>query len=127
MKLQKLCYYSQAYNLAWFEEPIFREPIKAWTNGPVIPDLWQEHRGLFMVEEIPTGDPSQLTKRDQAVADAVLEAMGGLSGKQLSDRTHSEEPWMKNYDGDDNYPDGVIAHEDLQNFYAHNAFTAVQN
>lgn len=117
MKLQKLCYYSQAYSLAWFDEPIFDEPIKAWTNGPVIPALWQSHRGQFMVDDIPTGNAFQLTDRDRAVVDAVLDAMGGLSGMQLSDRTHSEKPWIDRYDGDDNFPDGVITHDDLRSFY----------
>lgn len=117
MKLQKLCYYSQAYSVAWFNETIFKEPIKAWTNGPVVPSLWQEHKGMFFVERNPKGNPSRLSARDKAVADAIMDSMGGLSGKQLSDRTHEEAPWQTRYDGDDDYPDGVITHDDLREFY----------
>jgi uncharacterized phage-associated protein len=36
MKLQKLVYYSQAWHLAWTEQPLFKDKIEAWCNGPVI-------------------------------------------------------------------------------------------
>ncbi|WP_307850044.1 MULTISPECIES: type II toxin-antitoxin system antitoxin SocA domain-containing protein [unclassified Saccharopolyspora] len=39
MKLQKLVYYSQAWHLVWDERPLFDEPVQAWANGPVVPDL----------------------------------------------------------------------------------------
>ena len=34
-KLQKLCYYAQAWEIAWTETPIFEEDFEAWANGPV--------------------------------------------------------------------------------------------
>jgi uncharacterized phage-associated protein len=34
MKLQKLVYYAQAWSLVWDEEPLFDQPIEAWSNGP---------------------------------------------------------------------------------------------
>ena len=34
MKLQKLCYYSQAWGLVWDDEPLFDEDFEAWANGP---------------------------------------------------------------------------------------------
>lgn len=63
MKLQKLCYYSQAWALAWTEDPLFSEPFQAWVNGPVCPDLFQLHRGKFMVTsgDISKGDATALT------------------------------------------------------------------
>jgi uncharacterized phage-associated protein len=117
MKLQKLSYYAQAYSLAWFNEPIFDDQIEAWTNGPVIPALWREHKGQFMVEEIPGGNADVVLSRDALVVDSIIDSMGGLSGKQLSDRTHSESPWIKNYDGDDRYPNTTIPHTDMHDFY----------
>ncbi len=116
MKLQKLCYYSQAYSLAWSNTTIFDEPIQAWTNGPIIPSLWKAHKGQFMVHEIK-GNPEELSIRDRSVIDAVLDALGGLTGKQLSDRTHNEEPWKNRYDGNDDFPNGVISPEDLRSYY----------
>ncbi|MCM3778811.1 Panacea domain-containing protein [Microbacterium hydrocarbonoxydans] len=119
MKLQKLCYYSQAYSLAWFSEPIFPDEIEAWTNGPVIRTLWNTHKRRFSVDaETIAGDSRTLTQRDRAVVNAVLNAMGGLTGKQLSDQTHAETPWRANYDGDDAYPNGVISHAQLAEYYS---------
>ena len=36
MKLQKLVYYCQAWSLVWDEQPLFKERIEAWVNGPVV-------------------------------------------------------------------------------------------
>lgn len=49
MKLQKLVYYCQAWHQAWSDEPLFRETIEAWANGPVVPALYEAHRGVFRV------------------------------------------------------------------------------
>lgn len=50
MKLQKLCYYSQAWHLAWEGVPLFPERIEAWANGPVVPVLYEALRGEFQVD-----------------------------------------------------------------------------
>lgn len=121
MKLQKLCYYSQAYHLAWLHRPLFSEQIEAWTNGPVIRDLWNSHRGQFMVDSLNRGQASALDPNEQRVIDAVITAFGGLTGKQLSDRTHRESPWKDKYDGDDALPNGIITPQELERYYAHPA------
>jgi uncharacterized phage-associated protein len=40
MVLQKLCYYSQAWHLAWYGIPLFPEDFKKWDNGPVCTELF---------------------------------------------------------------------------------------
>lgn len=94
MKLQKLCYYSQGWSLAWDEVPLFEEGIQAWANGPVVRRLFDQHRGSFTVSEIAGGDPSKLGPDARATIDAVLSGYGQLSGQQLSDKTHKERPWL---------------------------------
>lgn len=49
MKLHKLCYYCQGWHLVWEGTPLFGERIEAWANGPVIPALYELHRGAFLV------------------------------------------------------------------------------
>lgn len=93
MKLQKLVYYSQAWSLVWDERPLFDERIEAWANGPVVPVLFNAHRGQFQVTEIPNGDPEQLTPDERDTVDAVLRYYGGKSSQYLSDLTHMESPW----------------------------------
>ena len=93
MKLQKLVYYSQAWSLVWDEEPMFGEHIEAWANGPVVPDLYDWHRGSYKLTGCAKGDADALTKPERATMDAVLQAYGNQSSQWLSDLTHSEEPW----------------------------------
>lgn len=40
MKLQKLCYYSQAWSLVWDDKSLFPEDFEAWANCPVCPKLF---------------------------------------------------------------------------------------
>jgi uncharacterized phage-associated protein len=94
MKLQKLVYYCQAWHLVWDDEPLFKEEIQAWANGPVVEDLYDLHRGRFDVTAPwPRGDLSQLTSDQKLTIDAVLRSYGDLTGQQLSELTHREDPW----------------------------------
>jgi len=95
MKLQKLVYYCQAWNLAWFDEPLFRERVEAWAKGPVVPVLFRQHRGVFEVGAWPQGDPGLLSLRDQQVVESVVRAYGSTSAHTLSELTHAEGPWLK--------------------------------
>lgn len=120
MKLQKLCYYSQAWNLVWDEKPLYQEPIEAWANGPVSRALFACHKGKFKVgaTDIP-GDSTKLNQDERDTVDAVLSAYGHLSGQQLSDMTHSERPWREAREG---LPDGASSRAPLdldviQDFY----------
>src|SRR5215469_1202011 len=93
MKLQKLVYYSQAWSLVWDEKPLFRNRVEAWANGPVIPDLYNAHRGMFKIAAWPKGDPSKLNTTQKETVDAVLGFYGAKPSQWLSDLTHSEAPW----------------------------------
>jgi len=95
MKLQKLVYYSQAWSLVWDEKPLFKAPIEAWANGPVVPALYREHRGQFKVEKWPEGAPSRLKARERETVEAVLDYYGPRSSQWLSELTHRETPWVE--------------------------------
>jgi uncharacterized phage-associated protein len=92
-KLQKLVYYCQAWHLVWAGEPLFDEPIEAWANGPVVPALYQRHRGAFSIAQVEGGNSGVLTRFQLATVDAVVGAYGHLSGRQLAHLTHKELPW----------------------------------
>lgn len=95
MKLQKLVYYAQAWSLVWDDRPLFRERIEAWAHGPVVPELYQEHRGRFEVQDWPRGNPRALDEDARETVDSVLDYYGGRNAQVLSDMTHSEEPWRR--------------------------------
>ena len=100
MKLEKLCYYSQAWSLVWDGSPLFEEDFEAWANGPVCPVLFDKHRHMFTVskEDIP-GDSLNLTDDQKETINAVIEAYGKLDAYQLSTLTHTEAPWVNARDG----------------------------
>ena len=94
MKLQKLCYYAQAWSLVWDDEPLFAERIEAWANGPVCPALYARHRGIFKIEPGTLGgDATVLTETQRETVDVVCDAYCKLDAQQLSDLTHTEDPW----------------------------------
>lgn len=93
MKLQKLTYYSQAWHLVWEEQPLFDATIEAWANGPVVHELYQQHRGRYMLHEWPWGNVDGLTPSEQESVEAVLAAYGKFSAQELSELTHREQPW----------------------------------
>ena len=95
MKLQKLVYYCQAWHLVWEEEPLFHERIQAWANGPVAPDLYEEHKGLFKTAKLKRGTPRALNAAQRGSIDAVLKTYANKSSQWLSDLTHRELPWAE--------------------------------
>lgn len=120
MKLQKLCYYAQAWSLAWDQAELFPEDFQAWANGPVSRELYSKHAGQYTVTSWPWGDPQQLQGDEIATVEAVLHAYGKLTAQQLSDLTHRERPWQHTRG---NLPDTerstrVIAKGTMQDFYA---------
>ena len=95
MKLQKLAYYSQAWQLAYEDRPLFDERIEAWANGPVVRELYDIHRGSFSVTRWPVGDATALTADEMDTVDLVLDTYGTKSAQWLSDATHAEDPWRE--------------------------------
>lgn len=94
MKLQKLAYYAQAWSLVWDEAPLFPNRIEAWANGPVCPDLYSAHKGVFEVSaDNFRGDPTKLNTQQLDVVHRVLAHYGEKTAQWLSDLTHAESPW----------------------------------
>ena len=124
MKLQKLAFYSQARYLATHNTPLFHEDFQAWVNGPVAPELYREHRGMFLIRP---GDLSCAIKGHaplgQAVKeeiDAVCSRLAKLTGNQLSAMTHREVPWLdarKGY-GPSDYCDRIITKSSILSYYS---------
>src|SRR5258706_6963196 len=93
MKLQKLVYYSQAWSLLWDDQPLFQEEIRAWANGPVVPTLYDQHRGAFKVSKWPSGNPEALGPAQLETVVKVIDFYGKQSAQWLSDLSHQETPW----------------------------------
>lgn len=96
MKLQKLMYYAQAWNLVWDEEALIENDFQAWANGPVLPALYARHRGMFKVNAsiFDDADSSKLTKAQRCNVDKVIKFYGDKTAQWLSNLTHQENPWL---------------------------------
>jgi len=92
-KLQKLAFYAQAWHSVWADHPLFADRYEAWANGPVSPALYEKHRGFFTISEISGRGPDSLSDDEKTSVDVVIEFYGKYNGQQLSDLTHSENPW----------------------------------
>lgn len=104
MKLQKLCYYAQAWSLVW-EDPLFDEDFQAWKTGPVCEELFKETQGMYSVTELnePKGDISRLSDNQKDTINRVLKHYGDYDAGQLSQMTHLEDPWKDARKGLDEY------------------------
>jgi uncharacterized phage-associated protein len=91
-RLQKLVYYAQALHVATTGEPLFADRIEAWTNGPVVPSLYQEHRGFYKVASV-SGSSARLDAAALRSIDTMLDYYGDQSSQWLVTQVHLEEPW----------------------------------
>jgi uncharacterized phage-associated protein len=98
-KLQKLAYYCQAWHLVWEGRPLFDSRIEAWAAGPVVRELYDFHRGRFLVSAWDQGDPARLEPSERATVSAVFDSYGDMTGRQLGQLTHQEEPWRRAREG----------------------------
>ena len=120
MKLQKLCYYAQAWSLVWDDAPLFEEEFEAWANGPVCPPLFFETQGNYSVDaNKEKGDSSELTNNQKDTIDTVLAHYGDKDAQWLSQLTHMENPWREARKG---IPSGVgcnriISKESMAEYY----------
>ncbi len=90
LQAQKLCYYAQAWHLAWYGVPLFEGDFEAWRLGPVEPDLYNRQRQDAIT---PKADP-RADSRARAVIGHVVRVYGRLSAGELSDATHAELPYL---------------------------------
>lgn len=122
MKLHKLLYYAQAWNLVWEEKPLFKEKIEAWANGPVIRELFNFHRGLYEISslDLTVGNLSKVSNTQGENIDEVLSFYGNKSAQWLIDQTHYELPWRNARKGLLSNERGTteISLEDMMEYYS---------
>jgi uncharacterized phage-associated protein len=94
MKLQKLCYYCQAWHLVWAGQPMFPENFEHWDNGPVCPELFEKHQGDFWINSGELGgNADSLSDGDRRTVNFIVARYGMYDGAQLSELSHLEDPW----------------------------------
>ena len=94
-KLQKLCYYAQAWYLALYNQRLVDARFEAWVHGAVQPDLYQKYKA-YGFQPIPKVTNLQGIPEDFiSFSKVIYEAYGKYDGMQLEALNHQEEPWIK--------------------------------
>jgi uncharacterized phage-associated protein len=93
-KLHKLVYYAQAWSLVWDKASLFSEEIEAWVGGPIVPKLYDAHKGLVKLKAKDiAGDSKNLTQEQRETVDSVLKFYGHRKSQWLADLVCLEHPW----------------------------------
>ncbi len=95
LKLQKLLYYVQGFNLAINEKPMFNEDILAWVHGPVVREVYSQYRdhGSNHIPPPEGIDFDIYSSEEKELIDDVYTVYGQFSAWKLRDMTHAEPPW----------------------------------
>lgn len=121
LKLQKLVYYCQAWSLAWDGVPLFNEEFQAWANGPVCRELFDMHKGKFLVgpRNFQSYSHFNFSEQQLETMNSVIDFYSNKSPLWLSNLTHLEAPWKLARIG---IPSGerstnIITKESMQEYY----------
>ncbi|WP_300486552.1 type II toxin-antitoxin system antitoxin SocA domain-containing protein [Flavobacterium sp.] len=133
LKLQKLLYYCQAWHLAIFKTPLFKEEIQAWAHGPVVPSQYSRFSYILRNDRI---DPSGINLEKivfdnvetEKLLNEVFEIYNEHSATYLEALTHSEKPWIDARANLNEWErsNAIITHQTMERFYSdlNNAKTA---
>lgn len=94
-KLQKLCYYAQAWSNALLDGDMMNDTnFEAWAHGPVSPVLYPEYKS-YKWNEIPAPDKDivQFDEKTNDLLESVWLTYGDKSANELEALTHTELPW----------------------------------
>lgn len=118
LKLQKLLYYTQAWNMVFFgrDRQVFQDIPQAWVNGPVYPVIYEMWRDRNMCEHLTPSDfgvdennvasafedttkALGLNYEEMELLEQVVLKYGSKSQNHLIFLTHSELPWCEKREG----------------------------
>ncbi len=119
LKLQKLLYFSQAWHLAFYENPLFDDEIQAWVHGPVVPNIYRQFKKY---EWHPIDEqPAEPKLNDSLVSylKEIVDYYGNYSAYELEKITHTSKPWLlARKDLPDDAPSNeIISNESMRTYY----------
>ena len=122
-KLQKLCYYAQAWYVTIKNKPLFEDDIEAWVHGPVVPSLYSQYktygsRAIPREVKIPNNVESNIEICE--FLQNIYKVYGHLSANELELLTHTEDPWINARQGKSEWQPGYdsISLDDMKRYYS---------
>lgn len=106
-KIQKLCYYAEAWSLTLLDQDIAdHSEFEAWVHGPVNRTLYQIYDGygwnlltITNYEEVKSRLELLFSSEQVEVLEAVWDTYGEYGADQLEALTHTERPWLEQRTG----------------------------
>lgn len=111
LKLQKLLYYIQGFNIAYFDKPLFDEDIEAWQYGPVVPDVYHKYKGYGYSGLSANSNIINLVPEEENLFNQVYNIYGDFSAVGLMHLTHKESPWCSTEIGN------IISKDKLKEYF----------
>ena len=118
-KLQKLCYYAQAWYLALYKSKLIDGDFEAWVHGPVNSSLYHIYKDH--------GWQTIRKKRQKPILNELVEdfleriwvTYGDYDGHQLEAFTHEETPWINARRGLGPWENSknIISVKDMEEYY----------
>lgn len=95
-KLQKLCYYAQAWCYAIKGYRLEDTDYQAWVHGPVSPALYERFKNFgYDTICIRGHEDLNIDAEDVELLEDVWETYGRLTGNALEALSHRELPWIE--------------------------------
>jgi|ERR1700683_1195245 uncharacterized phage-associated protein len=138
MQLQKLVYFAHGWYLALFGQPLIKEPVQAWSYGPVIPSLYQEFKrfGDQNIDKLATSskfsglkfsiaepsvenieNPEEREKLKQFL-DRIWQVYSPYTAIQLSNLTHvANSPWTLALANSNGARGTIIQNENIRSYF----------
>lgn len=108
LKLNKICYYAQAWCCVKLGHPLFDDEIQAWDYGPLIPDVYHTYKicgDCRIAEPSYHVDESLLTSDELTLITDVYLTYGKYTSVALMNKTHEPgSPWAAVYENRANNP-----------------------
>lgn len=94
-KLQKLCYYAQAWFITLKDIRLSDAVFEAWVHGPVSPILYERFKQYgYSTIRLVNNYASAIIEDDIELLESIWLTYGEYTGNALEALSHSEQPWI---------------------------------
>lgn len=128
-KIQKLCYYAQAWSQTLDQMDIIDGiEFEAWVHGPVNTEIWNMckkfgWRNIMVSKEFVSESQKEInaafSKRQTRILDLVWKTYKDCGADELEEMTHQEDPWKKARQGLSAFAPShnLISRQDMRDYY----------
>lgn len=95
LKLQKLCYYTEAYYLAIYNKPLTGEVFQAWPHGPVSENLYHIYKDYKWKPITILRKRPYFKKQIEKHLEEIVNTFFHYSAFELELLTHRDDPWKE--------------------------------